>query len=305
MLRIDPVHSPLWVSPTRLRFGIERPLVELDEVGRAEELLIDVLLRGTHPDALPLMGAEFGIDHARITYLIDRLSPVLIASDPVPLPASRVALERTEDWPTDDAGLARLVGDAVRRSGAEIVDRGETVDVAVVLAPIVVPPRTALFWMSRDVPLLPVSPAPGVIDIGPLVHPGETACLECVELSRGEEDLDRPQLLAQLTATSRVRTLEVDPAAALLTAAAVTTALLDFTGSRGHVEHDGAFAGDHRSKMGESVRVRGRGSVSRRVWAPHPRCSCRDLPGSGIAPVRSLDAARRRPTSSAAPHARG
>lgn len=305
MLRIDPLHSPLWVSPTRLRFGIERPLVELDEVGRAEELLIDVLRRGTHQDALPLIGAEFGIGDERIADLIERLSPVLIASDPLSLPAPRVALERTEDWPNDDAGLARLVGDAVRRSGAEIVDRGETVDVAVVLAPIAVPPRTALFWMSRDVPLLPVTPAPGVIDIGPLVHPGETACLECVELSRRDEDPDRPVLLAQLTATSRINALEVDPAAALLTAAAVTTALLDFTGSLGSLENDVDPADDHRSEEGETVHVRGRGAVSRRVWAPHPRCSCRDLPGSEIAPVHSLDAARRRPRSSAAPLARG
>lgn len=305
MLRIDPLHSPLWVSPTRLRFGIERPLVELDEVGRAEELLIDVLRRGTHRDALPLMGAEFGIDEERIADLVERLSPVLIASDPVSPPDPRVALERTEGWPADDAGLARLVGDAVRRSGAEVVDRGETVDVAVVLAPIVVPPRTALFWMSRDVPLLPVSPAPGLIDIGPLVHPGETACLECVELSRREEDPDRPVLLAQLTATSRVRALEVDPAAALLTAAAVTTALLDYTGRRRPVENDSDPAGDHSPVRGETVRVLSRGAVSRRVWAPHPRCSCRGLPGTEIAPVHSIDAARRRPRSTGAPRARG
>lgn len=307
MLRIDPLHSPLWVSPTRLRFGIERPLVELDHVGRAEELLVEVLQRGIHLDALPLIGAEFGIDEERIAELVATLSPILVASDPVACVPSRVALERTEDWPDDDAGLARLIADAVRRSGAVIVDRSETPDAAVVLAPVVVPPRTALFWMGCHTPMLPVCPAPGLIDIGPLVRPGETACLECIELGRRDADPDRPVLLTQLTATSRVRAMEVDPAAALLTAAAVTTTLLDFAENREADESvaDGHLPVDHRPEEGGTIRVRGRGAVSRRAWAPHPRCSCRGLPGIGIAPVHSLDAARRRPRSSAGPRVHG
>ncbi|KZX20015.1 hypothetical protein [Rathayibacter tanaceti] len=47
VLRLDPRLPLLWRSANALQLGLDRPLVILDDVGYAEELLLDALRLGT------------------------------------------------------------------------------------------------------------------------------------------------------------------------------------------------------------------------------------------------------------------
>ncbi len=67
-------------------------------------------------------------------------------------------------------------------------------------------------WMGDGVPHLVVSPRAGSVRVGPLVVPGRTPCLHCLDLSRRDGDPSWPELSRQL----RARALpQPDPALVL------------------------------------------------------------------------------------------
>jgi bacteriocin biosynthesis cyclodehydratase domain-containing protein len=105
--------------------------------------------------------------------------------------------------------------------------------------------------------------------VGPLVLPGRSACLECLEHRRTEQEPGWPLLAAQLAgvrgtadAATAVATagLAIAQALAALDGAAAAPATVDAT-----LELDP-----------------GAGSLVRRTWAPHPRCPCAAGAGSAV-----------------------
>jgi bacteriocin biosynthesis cyclodehydratase domain-containing protein len=96
--------------------------------------------------------------------------------------------------------------------------------------------------------------------IGPLVVPGRTACLHCVDHHRTDRDPDWPTLLAQLL-DSVPR-----PAPAVLAATAAALAVTQtctFLATTTAATVDGQLVTRHAE-----VEVR------RRTLPPHPRCGC-------------------------------
>jgi len=120
--------------------------------------------------------------------------------------------------------------------------------------------RTHLFVAVRDVTAV----------VGPLVVPGHTPCLRCLELGRGERDPAWPRLAAQLVGEPA----EVDPCDVVLatSAAALTAAqLLTLV--------DGV---ERPATMGGVLELTGAGGrVRRRSVSSHPGCGC--------SPARELD----------------
>lgn len=98
-------------------------------------------------------------------------------------------------------------------------------------------------WMLTGVPHLVVIPRAAAIRVGPLVHPGASACLQCLSLARGEQDASWP-LLAERLARLPVPTpdaLLVAHTAALVARAVVElaeTSTSALTGSYWVVELD-------------------------------------------------------------------
>lgn len=105
--------------------------------------------------------------------------------------------------------------------------------------------------------------------VGPLVLPGATACLRCLDLHRADRDPAWPRVLAQLT--GRPARVPEETASALLAASLAALQVL------GHL--DGRV---RPAALGATLEVElPDGLPSRRPWPPHPSCGCRSpIPGT-------------------------
>jgi bacteriocin biosynthesis cyclodehydratase domain-containing protein len=126
-------------------------------------------------------------------------------------------------------------------------------------------PEVAAGLQRARVPHLAVSVSEAIGVVGPLVRPGQTACLRCLDLTRAERDPAWPLLLAQLTGR------DADPpacGAALATAVAAQAAaqVLAFADRAPHAE---------ATANGTLELVLPGWQWRRRTWRPHPACTCR------------------------------
>ncbi len=120
-------------------------------------------------------------------------------------------------------------------------------------------------------PHLPVLLRDGIAIVGPLVIPGITACLSCLDLHRKDRDPAWPALASQLaTYTERP-----EPSHAAVAAAAAALACMQVL----------AFLdGEQPTTVGASLELDGLSSpVRRRTWQAHPECRCQVRSyGSGV-----------------------
>ncbi|MEO9323473.1 hypothetical protein ABFT23_08290 [Nocardioides sp. C4-1] len=103
--------------------------------------------------------------------------------------------------------LARLLG----RSGVVVTTDGAAADVTVVAAHGPVPRRLLDDWVRDGHPHLVLAGAgpAGSLRLGPLVQPGLTACLRCVDAAESSADPRRPLAIEQL---AELPTAPLDPA---------------------------------------------------------------------------------------------
>ncbi|MFI5956563.1 thiamine biosynthesis protein ThiF [Cryptosporangium sp. NPDC051539] len=167
----------------------------------------------------------------------------------------------------DDIGRPYVLAaiDAVRRASPTVDTRNPTTGAApdfVVLAAGPLPlPADQVRWTSSGVPHLPVLLRDGVAIVGPLVVPGRTACLSCVEAHRLDRDPVWPVLAAQLATEQRP---ELADASVVSLAAALASAE-----ATGHLE------GVPTAALGVSLEAGPPGvPLRQRSWSPHPRCGC-------------------------------
>lgn len=102
--------------------------------------------------------------------------------------------------------------------------------------------------------------------VGPLVLPGGTACLRCIDLHRCDRDRAWPALLAQLSAGTRRAADPLDGPLALLVAAIAALQALTFLDGAGEVP-GGVREASLELKLPDW-------KLRRRSWPPHPRCRC-------------------------------
>jgi hypothetical protein len=123
---------------------------------------------------------------------------------------------------------------------------------------------TALAHARRRTAHLAVTVRDDTVVIGPLVLPGRTPCLNCVDLHRRDRDPDWPALAAQLhTGPDTADTVAVTT---MLLGAAYTAAEV--------IAH---LDGDVPVTLGATVEIAGPGRERRRRWAAHPGCGCLTL----------------------------
>ena len=173
---------------------------------------------------------------------------------------------------------------AVQRAAPEVrtADDGTLPDLVVLTRP-VLPDLTDALVRDR-VPHLTVSAREAIGVIGPLVRPGRSACVRCVNLHKADADPAWPQILAQAT-FGRVQPEACDTVLAAMAAAlacAQVLALID-GGPDLPVTVNGTLEV-----------VRPDWQWRRRTWAPHPACVCgaahADRDGSRAARLRRNDA---------------
>jgi bacteriocin biosynthesis cyclodehydratase domain-containing protein len=128
----------------------------------------------------------------------------------------------------------------------------------------------ALAYGRRRLPHLAVAVRDGTVVVGPLVRPGVTPCLNCLDLHRLDRDAGWPAVAAQLGTAPET----VDPVAATTALAGVAYAAAEVLA---HLD------GGSPTTLGATVELAGPGLPVRRQWTPHPSCGCRGRAKSGRA----------------------
>lgn len=185
--------------------------------------------------------------------------------------------------------LADLIADLLTRSGVAAAvrpagrARGEPTPDLVVLVGYPGPEHAAELRHQRQAHLaVCVSEAIGVV--GPLVRPGQTACLRCLDLARADRDPAWPLILAQLPAGR----MDMTAGDALLATAVAAQAAAQVV----------AFA-----ERSELVAATTNGTLElalpawqwqRRTWPPHEACTCGSWASAG-----STASAAARPSAAA------
>jgi bacteriocin biosynthesis cyclodehydratase domain-containing protein len=163
---------------------------------------------------------------------------------------------------------AEAAARAIRRAAPETRNRdpGLMPDLAVLTAGY--SPELPLALVREGVRHIAVRAAEAIGVVGPLVVPGRSACLHCVELRKAEGDVAWPKILAQSLCAEPARTACDSTLAAMTVAlgAAQALALVD-----GAVFADG---GAPAAVNGTLEVVLPGWQWRRRTWLPHPACPC-------------------------------
>lgn len=261
MLRLDPAYPPLWRTASALQLGADPTLV-VDDPAPWQERLLHELGRGVPEVALEPIARMLGAPPAQARSFVAGISRALESETRSPL--ARVQLRVPETIATADtealAGALSAFGAAVEIAPVEAVvyepvPPGVPV---VVVAGHLVDPRHAAALARADIAHLPVVLSGGQVTVGPLVRPGETACLACLDAQRTDDDASWPLVAAQLVGRSSPafgRALAVEAGIAA-----------------------GRLLTDAAPRVGRSVTIHA--GSARREWRshhPHERCRCRSL----------------------------
>src|SRR5262249_22612498 len=106
--------------------------------------------------------------------------------------------------------------DALRRAAADVDTATPTPsrrpDLTIFTSGAPVEPEVRNALHAADLPHLVTGLRETTALIGPLVIPGQTSCLRCADLQRGDRDPDWPLLAMQLSGTDRQHTAPADVA---------------------------------------------------------------------------------------------
>jgi hypothetical protein len=252
VLRLDPHLPVVWRTPTSLQFGVTRPSVVLHDLDLASEKMIAALGSGISRSGLDMIARSAGATEVAVDALLTRLGPVMLREKP-PAPAP-VVIAGNGLLADRLAGL--LAGAGVPVLLARTVEAAEAAQAsfAVVIGSYVLDPALHGLWLRRDVAHLPVILGDSSVAIGPLVEPGRTACLYCLQRHATDADPAWPAIASQLWGRH-------SPAETELVASEVAAIVARFVLS----------GGDASSQL---VIESATGVQSRRTFAVHPDCGC-------------------------------
>lgn len=261
VLRLDPTIPLVWRTPHALQLGVERDPLVLDPVSRAEEILVEALRRGAARSALEVFAGQVEPERRDVLDgLLERLGPRVIESrETAPEPDLCLVFGSTP--------LARRIAGALPAPSGNGTGSRRPLGLAVLVGDWALAPGEAVEWMSRDIAHLPVVAADGTVVIGPVVRPGQTACLYCLHRHRTDADPAWPAIAAQLLArpTAPISPLGEVHAAVIVARAALRAAM-------------------RRDEPGVQWRLdTGSGELTAIATLPHPECACGAHPESGWA----------------------
>lgn len=274
VLKLDPRYRLLWRSPTSLQFGVDSPPVVLSELNSADDRMIAALVGGVSRSGLSMIGTDAGAQESEVAKLLEAVSPVLLpAADAVSLPR-RIAVSgggRTAD------GIASILsecGIAVQRGECVSDTAAARLDFAIIVAQFVIEPELHGAWLRHDVPHLAVVFGDTRVRIGPVVEPGTTPCLYCLERWATDADPARPAIASQLWG-------ERSPAETALVASEVVALVTRYTVSRlgGHPQENATLVPATSLELAVAT-----GLITERVWHPHPECACLFMPENSALP---------------------
>ena len=311
LLQLKPGLRPLWRGPTTVQLGVDpRVSTVLDGLTADERAALVLLVEGVdeqvlapHPELVGMLTAAGALvrrrtgraAHSRLGERREGLT-----SD-----AQAWSLARPEQdgdgWQVlADRGRRQVVVSGEGRTAAALADTLRAAGLGRVsqVPPGPLPPRlggTALVvlvgrraidptlaepLLRHDVPHLAVVVREATIVVGPLVVPGLSPCLRCLDLHRTDRDPLWPVLLAQVLAETAA---PEESAASRLAAALAALQVLAQLDAESPPSRPATFAATLEVELPE-------GLISRREWPAHPACGC-TWPLRPPSPGRSPDAA--------------
>lgn len=262
ILRLDPRRALVWRDPHTVQLGVDPVVAIIDDMGDGEARLLGALSSGVTRDGLDVLAELAGVSPERVARLITAIEPAL-APPPQPVQRPRVAVVG------DVPATARIAG-LLASAGFRVVtaSTGEALDTAGIAAAVlvshhVVDPREHLRWLNRDLLHVPIVFGELAVTIGPLVDPGQTPCIACVEQQRTDADPAWAAISPQLWRTQASADTEL----------AATEAALE-------VVRILADRPPHQVRLDTET-----GARTERTWAPSARCGCRGLELSAVTPI--------------------
>ncbi len=257
----------VWRSPNSMQFGVDEPLVVLDELSEGTERLVAALVSGISRSGIDMMARSVGLTVEEASDLVDRLAPVL--EDGAMGAVGRVVV-------SGSGPLADEVRRLVDAEGVLAAPEESAPDLAVIVAGWLIGAEDHGTWLRRDIPHLPVVVGDAGVTVGPFVEPGSGPCLYCVQLTMTDADAAWPAIATQLwtrpePALTRLATAEA--------AAFAVRRILERLRSGGVVS-TGSTTGSVSWRIGDRD-----GAVSSRAWARHAACRCAAPEGSDWAPA--------------------
>lgn len=162
---------------------------------------------------------------------------------------------------TDNAPASTAFNAVPLHAGTPLTE----LEIIVVVAHGALDPATMWRLMAEGVPHLPVVWAEAGVCVGPLVLPGSTPCLQCVDLARRDADPAWPLITAQLAASAKSNCVEESMLSSIASALVVSQVL-------------GLLDGRQPSCVGATVDLDLPDAQHRfQSWAPHPECGCLGL----------------------------
>jgi bacteriocin biosynthesis cyclodehydratase domain-containing protein len=264
VLKLDPRATMVWRDPFSLQFGVDPARAVLREVSSSEERMIAALASGVSRSGLTMIAQSSGSDERVIENLIARVDALLVDDEE---PQIQKVVNIAGTGPTVDRIAETLVqsGVLVRVS---VRASTEPCDLGLAVGHYVLDPDSYGFWLRRDLPHLPIIFGDETVAIGPLVEPGVTACLYCLEHHRRDADASWSAIASQLWGrVSASETPLVSREVAAIASRIIMTRLAD---KRVGVTVAAATSLRLSVDTGQSIR---------RDWMPHPGCGCIRLPG--------------------------
>ena len=252
ILKLDSRWPVVWRTPHSAQVGIDPPKAVLENLTVTQERMLSALILGISDPGMKLLREETPGERDR---LLGTLSSALASDQPA---TTRPVVSLSGSGPLVDAlsGLLARSGVQVLLSADGLSLAATSPAIAVVVAHWVLAPDIQSHWLRRDVPHLPIVFSDTGVTVGPLVEPGTSACLRCVELHRTDADAAWPAIAAQLHG------LGGGAESAILAAEAAAVAFRILITRLHDAREDGL-----------SIHIDADSGVrTARHWMPHPRC---------------------------------
>ena len=163
------------------------------------------------------------------------------------------------------AMLAASPNKAVVSTGKKLLEKQlQKIDCSVLIVQQVIEPRRYSHWVNRDVPHIAVSFDSEFASISPMIIPGQTACLFCLENMRTDQDGNWPVLASQLIGSQK----KFDDVASQLFAAGVVIQKI-----LARIDKIAGFELSEENLSGYRINLK-TGEITEFVWPKHNACSC-------------------------------
>lgn len=268
--QLDPAVPRVWRSPHALQFGVERPRLVLDPLDAAGERMVSALAGGAALGALRLIARSAGAEPDAADALLERLAPVLTqpaGNSHAGRGAAIVVIDGTGPTAARILTLLREAGIDARSGLATDDPAVDDAAAAIVVASFAVAPHRHQRWLRRDIPHLAVVFGDAGATVGPLVRPGDSACLRCLDLHRRDTDPAWPALAAQLHTRPAPGESELVCGAVASAAASVVLAALDE-----HLPTAQSLPASSTATASRYDAATGRWTDF--CWEPHRECGC-------------------------------